>query len=134
MRLIDPPRRDALTDARTGMHGRFITRSHRVLTGRLDSRYMTRTERQRTIERLLCRIRDDVAELERLRARGVRGRPLAERQDELSHARDQLAQVVARAGDDARTSISSGDSDVRSVRSGRSSRSIAHSNTIVTSS
>ena len=54
---------------------------------------MTRIERQRRIERLLGQIRDRVGELERLRMRGVRGRPLAEREEELSHVREQLAHV-----------------------------------------
>ncbi|HEY4414042.1 MAG TPA: hypothetical protein VGN06_13695, partial [Gaiellaceae bacterium] len=61
---------------------------------------MSTTERQRHVERLLGQIRDGVGDLERLRARGVRGRPLAEREHELSAAREQLAQIVAHAGDD----------------------------------
>jgi len=96
---------------------------------------MTKTERQRRIERLLGQIRDRVGELERLQARGVCGRPLAERERELSHARDQLATLVAHAGDDdARTTSSTGSTVVRSTVSGRSRRPIAHSAAIVPSS
>ena len=96
---------------------------------------MTRTERQRRIERLLGQIRDRVGELERLRARGVHGRPLAERERELSHVRDQLATLVAQAGDDdARTTSSTGSTVVRTAVSGRSRRPIAHSAAIVPSS
>ena len=55
---------------------------------------MTRTERQFHVERLLGHIRDRVGELERLRARGVRGRPLAEREEELGSVRATLAEIV----------------------------------------
>ncbi|MDE3024855.1 MAG: hypothetical protein KGI93_04725 [Acidobacteriota bacterium] len=56
-------------------------------------------KRERQIERLLGRIRVDVRELELLRVRGARGRALAERESELSRLREQLAFLVARAGD-----------------------------------
>lgn len=96
---------------------------------------MTRTERQRRIDRLLGQIRDRVGEMERLRARGVRGRPLAEREDELAHVRAQLAAIVAHASDDdARTTSSTGRTVVRRAAPGRSSRSTAHSAAIVPSS
>ncbi|HLX19497.1 MAG TPA: hypothetical protein VKR23_05045 [Gaiellaceae bacterium] len=55
---------------------------------------MTRTERQFHVERLLGQIRDHVGELERLRARGVRGRPLAEREEALVSVRASLAEIV----------------------------------------
>jgi acyl-CoA reductase-like NAD-dependent aldehyde dehydrogenase len=96
---------------------------------------MTRIERQRRIERLLGQIRDRVGELERLRMRGVRGRPLAEREEELSHVRERLAQIVAHASDDdARTTSSTGRTVVRRTPSGRSRRSIAHSAAVAPSS
>ena len=96
---------------------------------------MTRIERQRRIERLLGQIRDRVGELERLRMRGVRGRPLAEREEELSHVREQLAQIVAHASDDeARTTSSTRRTVVRRTPSGRSRRSIAHSAAVAPSS
>jgi len=96
---------------------------------------MTRIERQRRIERLLDQIRDRVGELERLRMRGVRGRPLAEREEELSHVREQLAQIVAHASDDeARTTSSTGRMVARRTPSGRSRRSIAHSAAVAPSS
>jgi len=89
---------------------------------------MTKIERQHQIERLLDRIRDGVGELERQRVRGVRGRPLAESEEELSHVREQLAQIVAHASDDeARTTSSTRRTVVRRTPSGRSRRSIAHS-------
>jgi acyl-CoA reductase-like NAD-dependent aldehyde dehydrogenase len=96
---------------------------------------MSRTERQRSIERLLSQIRDRVGELERLRMRGVGGRTLAEREEELSHVREQLAAIVAHASDDdARTTSSTGRTVVRRAAPGRSSRSTAHSAAIVPSS
>ena len=55
---------------------------------------MTRAERQFHVERLLGQIRDRVGELERLRARGVRGRPLAEREEQLVSMRAALADIV----------------------------------------
>ena len=96
---------------------------------------MTRIERQRRIERLLGQIRDRVGELERLRMRSVRGRSLAECEEELSHVREQLAQIVAHASDDeARTTSSTGRIVVRRTPSGRSRRSIAHSAAVAPSS
>jgi len=96
---------------------------------------MTRTERQRHVERLLGQIRDRVGELERLRARGVRGRPLAEREEELSDAREQLAQIVAHVGEDEpRTTSSTGRTMRRTTPSGRSRRSTAHSAAVAPSS
>ena len=95
----------------------------------------TTTERQRHIERLLGQIRDGVCELERLRALGARGRLLAEREHELSAAREQLAQIVAHTGDDEpRTTSSTGRTILRTTPSGRSSRSIAHSAAVAPSS
>jgi hypothetical protein len=55
----------------------------------------TTTERQQHVERLLGRIRGRVDELERLRARGVRGRPVLEVERALAHDRDRLARIVA---------------------------------------
>jgi hypothetical protein len=96
---------------------------------------MTRTERQRRIERLLGQIRDRVGEQERMKARGVSGRPLAERAQELSDIRAQLAAIVAHASDDdARTTSSTGRTVVRTAAPGRSRRSTAHSAAIVPSS
>jgi len=96
---------------------------------------MSISERQRHVERLLGRIRDDVGDLERLRARGIRGRLLAEREHDLSAAREQLAQIVAHTGDDdARTTSSTGRTTCRTTPSGRSSRSIAHSAAVAPSS
>jgi acyl-CoA reductase-like NAD-dependent aldehyde dehydrogenase len=96
---------------------------------------MTKTERQRHVERLLGQIRDRIGELERLRARGVRGRPLADREEELSRAREQLAQMVAHTGEDeARTTSSTGSTIRLATASGRSRRSIAHSAAIAPSS
>jgi hypothetical protein len=96
---------------------------------------MTRIERQHHIERLLDQIRDGVGDLEQLRMRGVRGRPLAEREDELSHVRAQLAAIVAHASDDdARTTSSTGRTVVRTAAPGRSRRSTAHSAAMVPSS
>lgn len=54
------------------------------------------TERQQHVERLLGRIRERVDELERLRARGVRGgRYVDELQQAIAHDRDCLARVVS---------------------------------------
>jgi hypothetical protein len=60
-----------------------------------DSRRMNTIERQQHVERLLGRIRDRVDELERLRARGVRGRPVDEVEQALAHDRDRLARLVS---------------------------------------
>ena len=60
---------------------------------------MTRTDQhryQRRVEALLDQIRDRVEELQRLKARGVRGRALIERKQELARTREQLAAVVGR--------------------------------------
>ena len=96
---------------------------------------MTRIERQRTVERLLGQIRDRVGELELLRTRGVRGRPLTEREEELTRVRTQLAEIVAHAGDDdARTTSSTGSTVVRRTPSGRSRRPTAHSAAVAPSS
>lgn len=96
---------------------------------------MTKIERQHQIERLLDRIRDGVGELERLRARGVRGRLLTERETEIAAVRTQLAQVVAHpTEDDARTTSSTGRTVVRRTPAGRSRRSIAHSAAVAPSS
>ena len=96
---------------------------------------MTRTERQRHVERLLGQIRDRVGELERLRAGGVRGRPLAEREEELLHARERLAEIVSHtAEDEPRTTSSTGSTVRRTTLSGRSRRSTAHSAAVAPSS
>ena len=50
---------------------------------------------QRQVETLLETIRHGVEELERLRARGLRGRALAAPQAELSAARRALAELVS---------------------------------------
>lgn len=101
----------------------------------VDTACMSKTERQRRIERLLGQIRDRIDELERLRARGVRGRLLVEREEELSRVREQLAQVVAHVGDDEpRTTSSTGSTTWRPTLSGRSRRSIAHSAAVAPSS
>jgi hypothetical protein len=55
----------------------------------------TTAEKQQHVERLLGRIRERVDELERLRARGVRGRPVHEVEQALAHDRDRLARVVS---------------------------------------
>jgi hypothetical protein len=52
--------------------------------------------RHQHVEQLLARIRDGVGDLERMRARGVRGRPLAEREREIAGAREALADAVRR--------------------------------------
>lgn len=97
-----------------------------------DTRSMNK---QREIERLLRQIRQGVRELELLRVRGARGRLLMEREQELMRDREQLAHIVAHAGDDdARTTSSTGRTTLRATPSGRSSRSIAHSAAIVPSS
>lgn len=89
---------------------------------------MTRTERQRHIERLLGQIRDRVGELDRLHAHGVHGRLLDDREEELSRVREQLAQIVAHVGDEEpRTTSSTGSTIRRTTPSGRSRRSTAHS-------
>jgi len=91
--------------------------------------------RQREIERLLRQIRERVDELELLRVRGVRGRPLAEREQQLTRVREQLAAIVVHAGDDdARTTSSTGRTTRRTTPSGRSTRSIAHSAAVAPSS
>lgn len=96
---------------------------------------MTRIERQQHVERLLDQIRDGVGDLEQLRARGVRGRPLVERETEIAATRTQLAAIVAHASDDdARTTSSTGRTVVRTAAPGRSRRSTAHSAAIVPSS
>jgi acyl-CoA reductase-like NAD-dependent aldehyde dehydrogenase len=59
------------------------------------SNVATATERQHHVERLLDRIRDRVDELERLRTRGVRGRPVHELEQAIAHDRDRLARVVS---------------------------------------
>ena len=56
---------------------------------------MTTTDTQPHIERLLTQIRQRVGEMERLRAGGVRGPALSEREQELARVRGQLAQVVS---------------------------------------
>jgi hypothetical protein len=59
----------------------------------------TRTDQhryQRSVEALLDQIRSRVEELQRLKARGVRGSALAERKQELARTREQLAAVVGR--------------------------------------
>jgi hypothetical protein len=50
---------------------------------------------QRTVERLLEEIRGRVAELERIRAHGVRPAALEEKKLELRRTRDELAAVIA---------------------------------------
>jgi hypothetical protein len=55
---------------------------------------MTPTEK-RQVEWLLAQIRDRVAELDRLRARGIRGAALRDRERELDAVRRSLADVVA---------------------------------------
>ena len=89
---------------------------------------MSTNEKQRQVERLLGRIRDEVAELERLRVRGVRGRGLAQLERELTIDRTRLARVVAQPGDDeARTMSSTGRTVFRSTAAGRSRRPTARS-------
>jgi hypothetical protein len=97
---------------------------------------MARIERQRRVEqRLLGQIRDGVGELELLRACGVHGRAVAEREEELTRVRRQLAEIVAHAGDDdARTTNSTGSTVVLSTPSGRSRRPTAHSAAVAPSS
>jgi len=56
---------------------------------------MTTTHTQPHVERLLTQIRHRVGEMERLRARGVRGPALSEREQELARVRGQLARAVA---------------------------------------
>jgi len=56
---------------------------------------MTAARKQHHVEHLLEQIRDGVGELERLRARGLRGSALAEREHELELVRGELARVVA---------------------------------------
>jgi len=96
---------------------------------------MSITERQRHVERLLRQIRDDVGDLERLQSRGVGGRLVAERERDLSRARERLAQIVAHTGDEEpRTTSSTGSTMRRTTPSGRSSRSMAHSAAVAPSS
>jgi hypothetical protein len=52
--------------------------------------------RHQHVEQLLAQIRDGVGDLERMRARGVRGRPLAEREREIAGVREALAHAVRR--------------------------------------
>lgn len=56
---------------------------------------MTTTHTQPHIERLLLQIRRRVGEMERLRARGVRGPALSEREQELARVRGELAKAVS---------------------------------------
>lgn len=56
---------------------------------------MTTTERQRHVEHLLGRIRNRVDELERLRARGVRGGRVHELELAIAGDRDRLARIVS---------------------------------------
>ena len=51
--------------------------------------------RHQHVEQLLAQIRHGVGDLERMRARGVRGRPLAEREREVAAVRNELAHVVS---------------------------------------
>ena len=92
-------------------------------------------QRQQHIERLLDQIRDGVGDLEQLRVRGVRGRPLAERETEIGAIRAQLAQVVAHPTEDnARTTSSTGRTVVRRTPSGRSRRPMARTAAVAPSS
>ena len=56
---------------------------------------MTTTEKRRQVEWLLAQIRDRVAELDRLRARGVRDAAVRDRERELDGVRRSLARIVA---------------------------------------
>jgi hypothetical protein len=58
-----------------------------------DNRSMTR--QQHHVEQLLAQIRDGVVDLQRMRVRGVRGRPLAEREREVAAVRERLAHAVS---------------------------------------
>jgi hypothetical protein len=85
-------------------------------------------EKQRQVERLLDRIRNEVVEADRLRVRGVGGRALAEVEHELALDRTRLARVVAQPGDDEpRTTSSTGMTVLGSTASGRSTSSTARS-------
>jgi hypothetical protein len=96
---------------------------------------MSRHEKQRQVERLLARIRIRVGEIERMRARGVRGRLLREAELELDRDRSRLASIVAQPGDDeARTTSSTGRTVVRTAAAGRSRSSTARSAAAVPSS
>ena len=52
-------------------------------------------QKQRHVEHLLEQIRDGVGDLERLRAHGIRGPALAERERAVDLARVELARTVA---------------------------------------
>jgi hypothetical protein len=53
------------------------------------------TRQQHHVEQLLAQIRHGIVDLERMRVRGVRGRPLAEREREVAAVRERLAHTVS---------------------------------------
>lgn len=79
----------------TGLLDELTALTHRALTSGGETSGMTTTHTQPHIESLLLQIRRRVGEMERLRARGVRGPALSEREQQLARVRGELAQAVS---------------------------------------